>query len=65
MDPLVASEPDHAPDAVHGAVAFVELHVIVTEPPSVIAGESALIVTVGGGTTTGFTVTVAEPFTSV
>lgn len=46
--PLVARAPDHAPDAVH-AVASVELHVNVTEPPLEIEVEFTERLTVGEG----------------
>jgi hypothetical protein len=47
-EPLVASIPDHAPDAVQD-VAFVEPHVIVVELPNVKVEGDALMVTVGLG----------------
>jgi hypothetical protein len=60
VEPLVASVPDHAPDAVH-EVVLVELHVSVVVAPSVIAEGTAAMVTVGCGTVAGLMVTVEDP----
>jgi hypothetical protein len=59
-DPLRASVPDHAPDAVH-EVAFVELHVSAVELPSVMVAGDAAIVAVGCDGDIGSIVAVAVP----
>lgn len=58
--PLVASAPLHAPLAVQ-AVAFVDDHVSVAVPPSVIVVGFTVISAVGA-TAAAFTVSVADPF---
>lgn len=63
-DPLVASVPDHAPDAVQDVV-FVELHASVVVLPAVMVEGDAVSVAVGGCAAGGFTVTVADPATLV
>ena len=60
MEPLVASVPDHAPDAVQDVV-FVELHASVVALPAVMLEGDAVRVAVGGCAAGGFTVTVVVP----
>lgn len=57
VEPLVASVPDHAPDAIQDFV-FVELHESVTGLPTAMVEGDAVSLTVGAA---GLTVTVAEP----
>jgi hypothetical protein len=60
VEPLVASVPDHAPEAAQDVV-FVELHASVVELPAVMVEGDAVRVAVGGCAAGGFTVTVAVP----
>jgi hypothetical protein len=58
--PLVATVPDHPPDAVH-AVAFEELHVNVDTPPLAILAGLALRLTAGSGATATVVEVLADP----